>query len=111
MSAIYHKLNNKIAPSFEALYQEFVVDPIGLDPDSREKRKNFLMSYFKSVYDQAIKGGSVNNAIKQAYEVTRKKAYQIYITRLRDKKPSPPDAQLQLWGTTEKKRMMPYGRP
>lgn len=97
MSSIYHRLNNKLAPSFEALVQEFVVDPIGLDPVSRDKRTKFLMSYYNSIYNEAIKGGSVNNAIKKAYDGTRKKAYEIYVSRLRDKKPSPPDAQLQFW--------------
>lgn len=104
MSSIYHRLNRDFAPSFEALVQEFVVDPIGLDPATAEKRRKFLMSYYKAIYDKAVLDGSKNNAIRRAYDGTRRKAQEIYVARLRDKKPEPPDPQMDLWNTTEKKK-------
>lgn len=79
MSVIQHNLYRDLAPSFEALLREFVIDPGNLDPKTREDRRNKLLGYYRSVYDKVSIPGNKNRAVRKAYAATRKWAQEVFV--------------------------------
>lgn len=60
--------------NYQALVDEFVDEPLGLDPESRQKRERFIRAY----YSKILGGSSDIKRRRVAYDATRKKCLQIY---------------------------------
>jgi hypothetical protein len=89
-----------IAPSFEALMKEFVINPIALDPKSRENRRSKIYGYWKNIYADT-------QSVNATYKKTRDWASKVFAPKqsgARPAFPKYPDEQIDVWSEPQKER-------